>query len=188
MPQAEKVHGVLQVSTYKDVPKKNKYGVIFKDHEVFVSKKVKKIGEPLAFIVGESISACEEGLDKIIVDYEELDPVFDPVEALKDDAPQVHDKSNEISHYKLRSGNIEEGIENSHVIVEDTYSTHMVEHAFLQPEAGLSYVDEDGTLVLVVATQYPQCRRSLWSKRGYNPSNTPMLGSIFLKEACKMYI
>ena len=156
---AEKVDGVLKVFTYKDLPEKNEYGVIFKDHQVFVSKKVKKIGEAIAFIVGETMKACQEGLEKIIVEYEELEAVFDPVEALKDGAPQVHDKSNEISHYKLRRGNIEEGIKKSDVIVEDIYSTHMVEHGFLQPEAGVSYVDDDGTLVLVVATQYPHYDR-----------------------------
>lgn len=157
--EAEKVEGVIKVFTHKDVPNKNVYGVIFKDHEVFASKKVKKIGEPIAFVVGETMNACEEGLEKIIVEYEELEAVFDPVAALKVDAPQVHDKPNKISHYKLRTGNLEEGIKNSDVIVENTYSTHMVEHAFLQPEAGVSYIDEDGTVVLVVATQYPHYDR-----------------------------
>lgn len=157
--EAEKVDGVIKIFTHKDVPEKNKYGVIFKDHEVFASKKVKKIGDPIAFVVGETMNACEEALEKIIVEYDEIEGVFDPEEALKEDAPQVHDKPNEISHYKLRSGNLEEGIKNSDVIVENTYSTHMVEHAFLQPEAGISYPDEDGTLVLVVATQYPHYDR-----------------------------
>lgn len=157
--EAEKVEGVIKVFTHKDVPKKNEYGVIFKDHQVFVSKKVKKIGEPLAFIVAETMDACEKGLEKISVEYDEIEAVFDPVEALKDNAPQVHDKPNQISHYKLRTGNLEEGIKNSDVIVENTYSTHMVEHAFLQPEAGVSYIDEDGTVVLVVATQYPHYDR-----------------------------
>ena len=157
--EAENVDGVIKIFTHKDVPEKNKYGVIFKDHEVFASKKVKKIGDPIAFVVGETMNACEEALEKIIVEYDEIEGVFDPEEALKEDAPQVHDKPNEISHYKLRSGNLEEGIKNSDVIVENTYSTHMVEHAFLQPEAGISYPDEDGTLVLVVATQYPHYDR-----------------------------
>src|SRR5699024_4438018 len=121
--------------------------------------KVKKIGDAIAFVVGETMNACEEGLEKIVVEYEDLEAVFDPAEALKDTAPQVHDRSNEISHYKLRTGNLEEGIKNSDVIAENTYSTHMVEHAFLQPEAGVSYIDEDGTLVLVIATQYPHYDR-----------------------------
>lgn len=157
--EAEKVEGVIKVFTHKDVPEKNKFGVIFKDHEVFASKKVTKIGDPIAFVVGETMEACEKGLEKISVEYEELEAVFDPEQALKDDAPQVHGKSNKISHYKLRTGDIEEGIKNSHVIVENTYSSHMVEHAFLQPEAGVSYIDEDGTLVLVLATQYPHYDR-----------------------------
>lgn len=95
----------------------------------------------------------------IKVDYEEIPGVFDPIEAMKEDAPKVHGDSNIIFHYKLRTGDIEEGFKNCAAIAEHTYSTHMQEHAFLQPEAGLSYMEEDGTLVVVVATQYPHYDR-----------------------------
>lgn len=156
--EAEKVPGILKVFTYKDVPN-NCHGVVIRDHEVFVSKKVKRIGDPIAFIVGETEKACSEGLKKIKVEYEELEAVFDPIEAMKEDAPQVHDESNVVYHYKLRTGDLEEGYKNSHVIAENTYKVHMVEHVFLQPEAGLSYIDEDGSLAVVVATQYPHYDR-----------------------------
>src|SRR5690606_14227527 len=63
--EAEKVAGVLKIFTYKDVPHKNEHGVVFKDHEVFASKKVIRIGEPIAFIVGETEKICEEAYKKI---------------------------------------------------------------------------------------------------------------------------
>lgn len=155
---AEKVDGVVKVFTHRDVPSNN-HGVIFKDHQVFCSDKVRRIGEPIAFVVGESEKSCREGLEKIIVNYEELPGVFDPIEAMRQGSPKVHGDSNIMFHYKLRTGNLEEGYKNSYVIAENTYKTHMVDHAFLQPEGGLSYVEEDGTLVVAVATQYPHYDR-----------------------------
>lgn len=157
--QAEKVEGVLKVLTYKDIPGKNIHGAVLKDHETFASKKVIRIGEPIAFIVGESERACQEGYEKIIIEYDEIPAVFDPVEAMKADAPLVHGDSNIISHYKLRHGDLEEGRKKSKYIVEKTYYVPMVEHAFLQPESGIGYLEEDGTLVVVVATQYPHYDR-----------------------------
>ncbi|MBU5425445.1 molybdopterin-dependent oxidoreductase [Tissierella pigra] len=157
--EAEKVKGILKIFTYKDVPKENKYGVVLKDHEVFVSEKVVRIGEPIAFIVGETQEICEEAYEKIIVDYEELNAVFDPIEAMKEDSPKIHGDSNIILHYKLRHGDIEEGKKKCKYIVENIYKSPMVEHAFLQPEAGLGYLEEDGTVVVAVATQYPHYDR-----------------------------
>lgn len=157
--EAEKVEGVLKVFTYKDVPNKNAHGVVFKDHEVFASEKVIRIGEPIAFIVGETQKACDEGYKKIKVDYEELPAVFDPIEAMKEDSPKVHGDTNIIYQYKLRQGDIEDGKKKCKYIVENIYKSPMVEHAFLQPEAGLSYLEEDGTIVVVVATQYPHYDR-----------------------------
>lgn len=156
--EAEKVEGVVRIFTHKDVHL-NEHGVVLKDHNVFAGDKVRQIGAPIAFVVGESEEACIKGMNAIKVDYEEIPAVFDPVEAMKENAPKVHGDSNIIFHYKLRTGDLEEGFKNCAAIAEHTYSTHMQEHAFLQPEAGLSYVEEDGTLVVAVATQYPHYDR-----------------------------
>lgn len=155
---AEKVEGVVKIFTHKDVPN-NSHGVVFKDHEVFTSKKVKQIGDALAFIVAESEKACKLAEKEIIIKYEELQAVFDPEEAMKEDAPRVHEGSNIMYHYKLRTGDIDQGFKDCAVIAENIYKTHSVDHAFIQPEAGLSYMDEDGTLTLLVATQYPHFDR-----------------------------
>ena len=156
--RAEKIDGVIKIFTHKDVPN-NKHGVVFKDHEVFCSEKVRRIGDPIAFVVAKDRKTCELALENILVEYEEIEGVFDPIEAMKDDAPKVHGDSNIVYHFKIRKGDVEEGFKNSHVIVENTYKTHMVDHAFLQPEAGLSFIDEEGRITVIVATQYPHYDR-----------------------------
>lgn len=156
--EAEKMDGIVRIFTAKDVAV-NQHGVVFKDHNVFCSDKVRRIGDPIAFVVGVSEEICQKALEKIKINYQELEAVFDPVEAMKDDSPKVHGDSNIIYHYKLRTGDIDEGFKNCAAIAENTYSTHMQEHAFLQPEAGLSYLEEDGTVVVVLATQYPHYDR-----------------------------
>lgn len=155
---AEKADGVVKVFTAKDVPN-NEHGVVFQDHEVFIEEKVRRIGDPIAFVVGTSERACREGAKKVIVEYEEIEGVFDPVKAMEEDSPKVHGDSNIMYHYKLRTGDIEEGFKNCDVIAENTYKTHFVDHAFIQPEAGVSYIDKDGTVTLIVATQYPHFDR-----------------------------
>lgn len=156
--KAEKLEGVIKIFTYQDVPN-NSHGVIFKDHEVFCKDKVRRIGDPIGFIVGESEKICQEALKNIEVEYNEIEGVFDPIEAMKDTSPKVHGDSNIVYDYKLRKGDIEEGFKNSYAVAENTYKTHMVEHGFLQPEAGLSYIDEEGRLTLIVASQYPHYDR-----------------------------
>lgn len=160
---AEKSDGVVKVFTAKDVPK-NEHGVVFQDHEVFIDKKVRRIGDPIGFVVAKSERAAKEGAKLVKVEYEEIEAVFDPVKAMEEDSPKVHGDSNIMYHYKLRTGDIEEAFKNSHIIVENTYKTHFAEHAFIQPEAGLSYLDDNGVLTLAVATQYPHYDREEISK------------------------
>lgn len=154
--EALTIDGVVKILTAKDVPGHNSHGVLFKDHEVFCNKKVRRIGDPIAYIVAKSEKIAEKALKAIKIEYEEIEAVFDPSEAMKETAPQIHEgTSNIVYHYKLRKGNIEEAFKKCDVIVENQYYVPMVDHVFLQPEAGVAYLEEDGTLVVAVATQYP---------------------------------
>ena len=152
---AEAMEGVIKVLTAKDVTGINNHGVLLKDHEVLCESRVRRVGDPIAFVVAETEDIAKAALEKIKVDYEELEAVFSPVEAMKDDAPRVHEEtSNIVFHYKSRTGDTESAFKNCAVIAENEYKTSMVDHAFLQPEAGVSYMEEDGTVVVKVATQY----------------------------------
>lgn len=153
--KAEKFPGVVNILTYEDITGENHHGVYFKDHEVFCKNRVRRIGDPLAFIVAESEKKAKEASKCIEIKYDKLPAVFDPREAMKDDAPKVHGDSNIVYHYKCRKGNVEEGFKACDVVVENDYKTSMVDHAFLQLESGLAYLEEDGTIVICAATQYP---------------------------------
>ena len=155
--KAESLEGVLKVFTHKDIKGENHHGVMFKDHEVLCAKKVRRIGDPIAFVVAESEKIAEKALELVEVNYEELEAIFDPEEAMKDESPKVHNnESNIIYHYKIRKGkNIEDAFDECDAIVENTYKTSMVDHGFIQPEAGVAYIEEGGTVVVCAATQYP---------------------------------
>jgi len=157
---AGKVPGVVKILTAADIPGENGQGVLFPDMPVLVTDRIRSVNDNLALVVGVTPEVCAEAVARLIPEYEELPAVFDPREALKPNAPLVHANSNLLYHLPIRKGNPDEGLARSAVVVEDTYTTQMVDHAFLQPEAALAYLDHRGHLVVKVATQYPHWDRS----------------------------
>ncbi|MER3469328.1 MAG: aldehyde oxidase, partial [Thermoflexus sp.] len=95
-------------------------------------------------------------VDLIEVDYEDLPGVYDPEEALRPGAPQVHPDypGNLLCHYRIRRGDVEAAFREAAVIVEGIYRTPFQEHAYLQPEAGIAYIDEEGRVTVVTAGQW----------------------------------
>ncbi|HLC02264.1 MAG TPA: xanthine dehydrogenase family protein molybdopterin-binding subunit [Anaerolineales bacterium] len=160
---AESLPGVLAVLTAKDVPV-NEYGLIVPDQPVLCgpgstkpyADRVRFVGDQVAFVVAEREAIAAAALKLIRVDYQDLPVVTDVVDAMKKESPLLHpDKeSNVFCHYRIRKGDLEKGFGESSVIVESEYRTPAQEHAYLQPEAGLAHVDEDGRVVVQVAGQW----------------------------------
>ena len=117
---------------------------------------VRHIGEKIAFIVAETETIAEQARDLIRVEYEDLPILVDIHEAIKPGAQQLHPHymGNVIQHNRVRRGDIGIGFAQSDVIIEDTYFTGAQEHAYLQPEAGLAYFDEQGRITVQVAGQW----------------------------------
>ena len=92
----------------------------------------------------------------IEVEYEDLPIVTDINEAIKPDALKLHPErdSNIFCHYRIRRGDVDSAFKNADVIIEGDYQTPAQEHAYLQPEAGLGYIDEEGRVTVVVAGQW----------------------------------
>jgi CO/xanthine dehydrogenase Mo-binding subunit len=172
--QAESVDGVVAIFTAQDVPV-NEYGLQRPDQPVLCgpgSKKpgadvVRFIGDQVAVVVAETEEAAARARDLIQVDYEDLPAITSPFDALKPDAPQLHPgrppipihpeltiDGNRISHHQIRKGDVEAAWDRAHVIIEGNYTTHPQEHAYLQPEAGVSYIDEEGRVTVVIAGQW----------------------------------
>lgn len=162
--QAEAAPGVAAVYTAKDVPV-NEYGLQWQDQPVLCGPGSPKPGTDIVRFVGDQVAAVVANTEaeaaaavKLIqVEYEDLPVVTDPVEAMKPGAPRVHTEigdSNVCVHYKIRKGNVEEGFARADVIVEGEYRTPVQEHAYLQPEAGLAYLDEDGHITIACGGQW----------------------------------
>jgi CO/xanthine dehydrogenase Mo-binding subunit/aerobic-type carbon monoxide dehydrogenase small subunit (CoxS/CutS family) len=151
--EAEKMPGVVAVLTAKDIPGKNQCGVVFRDMPAFADKKVIFIGDPVASVFGETPELTAAALEKIRVEYETLQGIFSPQEAARPDAPLIKGNSNLCHKAAIIRGDVEDAFTNCDVIVENDYSTPFIEHGFIEPEAGLAFVNEEGTLVVQLASQ-----------------------------------
>jgi len=155
--RAEAAPGVVAVLTAKDVPV-NEFGLIVNDAPVLAIDTVRWIGEKVALVVAETEKQAARARDLIEVEYEDLPVVSDPRQAMQLGAPQLHasrgKENNVLVHYRIRKGDVDEAFQRADVIVEGTYHTPFQEHAFLQPEAGLAYLDEEGRVTVQVAGQW----------------------------------
>ena len=153
--KALKIKGVVRIFTEKDIPGKNRIGIINKDQPLLAVDKVRSIGEPVALVAAESESLAQRALELIEVTYEDLPAIFAAGEALKPDAPRIHEKGNLLFTRKVKKGDVDQAFKDCAASVEKTYHTTWIEHAYLEPDAGSGYVDEDGTLVIYASTQNP---------------------------------
>lgn len=160
---AESVPGVLGVFTAKDVPV-NEYGLILNDQPVLCgpgsskphAERVRFVGDQLAVVVAESEEIAAEATQLIEVEFEDLPIVTDPEQAMQEGALRLHpDRENNILHHnRIRKGDVEAGFAEAAVVIETEYRTPAQEHAFLQPEAGLAYIDDEGRVTVEVAGQW----------------------------------
>jgi CO/xanthine dehydrogenase Mo-binding subunit len=160
---AEALEGVIAVFTAKDVPV-NEYGLGVPDQPVLCgpgsgkpfADRVRFVGDQVALVVAETPRIAENAVNLIKVQYQGLPVVTDPLIARQPGAVLVHPErsSNIFTHYKIRKGDVEAGFANADIVIESEYRTPVQEHAYLQPEAGLAYLDEIGRVTVVVAGQW----------------------------------
>jgi len=152
---AEAMDGVEAVITSADVPGEDGFGVFVNDQPVMARGKVRYVGEAVAAVAAEDPLIARRALGAIKVVYETLPAVFDPDEAMRPGAPVLHDYApdNVTKHIPIRVGDVENGFAESDLVVEEIYSTQPIEHAYLEPEAGLAYVDHDGVVTIVSPDQ-----------------------------------
>jgi len=158
--EAEHVPGVVAVLTARDVPGRNRYGLINADQPVLADERVRYVGDAVACVYAESEAAAEEALDKISVEYRELEVISTPQRAMEPDAPLLHGDSNVMTEYHVRKGNVEAAFGQADVVVENSYYTPFIEHAYLEPEACLAEPDGQGGVAIWVGSQGPYVDRA----------------------------
>ncbi|MBN1563842.1 MAG: xanthine dehydrogenase family protein [Anaerolineae bacterium] len=161
--QAEAYPGVVAVLTAKDVPV-NEYGLIMPDQPVLCgpgsdkagADVVRCISDQVALVIADSEESAAAAVKLIDITYEDLPIVTDPLVAREPGAPQLHANAvnNIVNHYRIRHGDMDAGWAQADVIIEGEYHTSFQEHAYLQPEAGLGYLDEEGRITILVAGQW----------------------------------
>jgi len=155
--KAEKLPGVRAVVTAADMPPTFKIGIM-KDNPPLKSNKVLSIRDEIAAVAATSPEIAEEALSLIDVEYEELPGIFDPVEAMKEGAPIIHEeaKSNVLKMpWKLVCGDVEAAKASSAFIVEDSFSTQWVTHCCLGTSGCIAQLDTNNNLTLYSNTQIP---------------------------------
>ena len=157
--EARTLPGVATVVMARDVPGLNRFGRATKDQRVLADGRVRQIGDAVAAVAATSPEIAAQALSLIRVSYRTLPAIVDPAQALKEGAPLIHDGGNLLAEKEAHWGDAEEALAQAHLVVEETYTTPFVEHAYLEPEAALAYRDDEGRLVVRTATQHSHLHR-----------------------------
>lgn len=150
--EAKALPGVIGIFTAEDIPGSVKVGHLKQDWDTMipVGKTTHYIGDAICLVAAETPEILEEAKKLVRVEYEQLEGVFDPCEAMKEDAPLVHEGSetNILAHEHLVRGNADEVIARSKYKVTRHYETPWTEHAFLEPETAVAMpFDGDGVFI-----------------------------------------
>ncbi|MDL2248336.1 selenium-dependent xanthine dehydrogenase, partial [Tyzzerella sp. OttesenSCG-928-J15] len=154
LSKAEKHPDVVKILTAKDVPF-NKTGHIIPDWDVLIAEGdcTRYIGDAIVLAATNSKESLDEVLELIDVTYTELEPLINPVDAMKPDAPLIHESGNILKKEVLKRGDADKAIEGAAYVVTEHYTTPMTDHAFMEPECAIAMPDGNGGLLLYTGSQ-----------------------------------
>jgi CO/xanthine dehydrogenase Mo-binding subunit len=184
--KAWKVAGVKAIVTGKDEPE-HYQGKSIRDIPVLCWDKVRYVGDKVAAVAAESRDAAEEAVNLIEVEYEELEAVFDPLEAMKPDAPVLHDNApaydgapadimapaggNVVNKLTWGKGDIEKGFAEADVVLEHTFRIPIHHQGYLEPQSFLVQINDDGSVDAWASTKGPFGTRAQFAKAAGIPAN-----------------
>jgi CO/xanthine dehydrogenase Mo-binding subunit len=155
--------GVVAVLSGADVPY-NFTGVERADKPVLCDQVVRCVGDAVALVVAETPEQAAAAALLVGVEYQDLPVVAGPRQALRAEAPQLHPgyPGNLAHRVQVRKGDLAAAWALCAAVYEQEYDTPMQEHAFLEPEAGLGFIDDEGRVTVITAGQDPhEDRRQL---------------------------
>jgi CO/xanthine dehydrogenase Mo-binding subunit len=158
--EAEALPGVVEVLTAKDVPGSNRFGLLTPDQPVLADEKVRFVGDVVALIIADTEEAARRAIGHIRVGLADLPLVDFPEKALESDLPPIHKAGHVLKRMVHQHGDVRAGFERAEVVVEQSYVTPFVEHAYLEPEAGVALMTEDARVEVWCSTQSPFYKRA----------------------------
>ncbi|MBN1991176.1 MAG: molybdopterin-dependent oxidoreductase [Anaerolineae bacterium] len=166
--------GVKAVVTGADTP--GFIGLYLKDRHIFCADRVRYVGDPVAGVIAVSEEIAEEATRLVEVEYQELPAVFDPLEAIKPNAPLLHPDlgsyevvpfifpqagSNVSNVFRVRKGDPKAAWAQCDAIVEETYRVPHIQHVPIEPHVAIAQWDRSGEVTLWSSTQSPFAQRDL---------------------------
>jgi CO/xanthine dehydrogenase Mo-binding subunit len=156
---AERLEGVVAVLTAADVPHNaivehasGGLGELTIDQPVLAFDRVRYVGEPVAVVAANDPETAAEAADLVEIVYESLPGVYSPEDALADGAPLVHDEGNVLVNWHLDRGDVDAAFAEADVVIDNTYRSQHAEHAYLETEAGVGWLEND-VVTLRISTQ-----------------------------------
>ncbi len=134
--EIENDKNIVTIIDASDIKGAKKTGLIRKDQPVFAFDKIVTPGDVVAMLVGVDVDELRILAKKVKIELEELPSLTDPEKSLDPDSPLIHPEfnTNLVVHHPLRKGDIEKGFNESDYIIEQTYTTPHIEHAYIEPE------------------------------------------------------
>lgn len=177
--RAREITGVRAVLTGKDIP-----GLLggksIRDIPVLCWDKARFVGDRVAAVAAETPEAAEEALRRIVVEYQELPAVFDPLAAMLPDAPRLHDDvaayegapkellaadiPNGLTRLTWKKGDPEQGFREADLVLEHTFHIPIRHQGYIEPHAGLVAIDGHGTVQVWTSTKSPLGTRNQLAK------------------------
>jgi CO/xanthine dehydrogenase Mo-binding subunit len=172
---ARRVPGVYAVLTGFDIPDLL-VGRMLRDIPILAHDIVRFVGQKVAAVAADDDDSAEEALSLIEVEYEELTPVLDPLEAMRPDAPTLHpnfmsyagrsnrprEHPNIVDHNVWRKGDVEQGFAEADYVFEHTFRTQHQHQAYIEPHASVVYLDPEGRVQVWLNSKMPfQVRQQL---------------------------
>ncbi|TEU14096.1 MAG: 2Fe-2S iron-sulfur cluster binding domain-containing protein, partial [Anaerolineales bacterium] len=153
--KAKALPGVVAVLTAADVPGARNHGLLRNDWPVLAYDKVRYVGDAVAVVAAETEEIAEAALKLIEVGYEPLPVVASAEAALAENAPLIHEEGNVLKHLTFQRGDVEAAFAQADIVIENEYRTPAGDHSFLEPEAGVATVDDEGNVTVYAGSQIP---------------------------------
>ncbi|NMB82799.1 MAG: molybdopterin-dependent oxidoreductase, partial [Ignavibacteria bacterium] len=146
--EALKVSGVHSIVSAQDIPGENQIGGIILDEELFASKEVHYVGQPIALVIANDRVAAHNGAKKITAEFEKLKPVFNPRDAFE--------KGNLIVPPRIFAlGDVESVWQQCDYIIEGKVESGSQEHLYLETQGAFAIPVEGGGVKIISSTQGP---------------------------------
>jgi CO/xanthine dehydrogenase Mo-binding subunit len=146
--EAKNIPGVRCVLTADDIPGINLFLKTTPDHPLLATEVCRTLADPIALVAADSEELADQALEAIHLDLTPLPGVFDPVEALSPSAPQLHPGGNLVREFQVVHGDIDQGMSEADIVVENEYKWPWIDHGYLETEAAVAAPGDDGTITL----------------------------------------